>query len=51
MDETRVKLTVWKGLLQPLQNWYRHCEQQKCMQPPLDSAYWKRQFGQAGWWE
>lgn len=21
------------------------------MQPPLDSAYWKRQFGQAGWWE
>jgi hypothetical protein len=38
---------VWKGLLHPLQNWYLHWEQQKCIQPPLDRAYWNLQFGQA----
>lgn len=36
-------LTLWYELLQPLQNWYRHWEQLKCMQPPLVRAYWNLQ--------
>lgn len=43
----QLRLTLWYGLLQPLQNWYRHWEQLKCMQPPLVRAYWNLQWGQA----